>query len=331
MDRNFTPEKALSKFQEILKKEFSRRGFVKALFFAALALLSRSFFPKRVFALPRETAGRAGKRIKAAHDLAVVKGKDPYTNTEKAVNALGGMGLFVKPGDVVVVKPNIAWDRTPQQAANTDPGVVAALVSMCYAAGAKKVKVFDITCNNEQRCYSNSGIAEAARNKGASVFFADSWNIVKARFPYPSQMEGWPIVRDAVECDVFINVPVLKHHGLTGLTLSMKNLMGVCAGTRGLIHINIGRKLVDLTDYISPDLTVIDASRVLVRHGPSGGSLEDVVAMDTVIAGTDPVLADTYACTLVDRDPMSVPYIKEAVSRKFGSTDIAGADILKTG
>jgi len=255
-------------------------------------------------------------------------GEDSFKNTVEAIEAMGGMGRFVKKGEVVVVKPNMAWDRTPEQAGNTDPQVVAALVELCYKAGAKRVNVFDIPCNDDKRVYENSGIQEAAVKKGASVYFADHWNVVKAKFPYPSPMEGWPILRDAVVCDTFINVPVLKHHGLTKLTLSMKNLMGVCSGTRGIMHLDIGNKLADLTDFISPDLTVIDATRVLVRNGPSGGNLKDVVVKNKVFVATDPILADSYACQLMKHDPMDIPYIKAAAKRGFGKVDISKADIF---
>ena len=142
-------------------------------------------------------------------------------------------------------------------------------------------------------------------------------------------MKDWPVLRDAVECDVFINVPVLKHHGLTGLTLSMKNLMGICSGTRGMMHMGIGRKVSDLTDFIKPELTVIDATRVLMRNGPSGGNLEDVSALNKIIAGVDPVLCDSYAASMVNRDPESISYIKTAVERGIGSSDIGSAKILK--
>jgi uncharacterized protein (DUF362 family) len=238
------------------------------------------------------------------------------------------MARFVKKGETVVVKPNMAWDRTPAQAANTDPQVVAALVELCYRAGARRVNVFDIPCNDDRRVYEQSGIAAAAKAKGAEVFFADHWNVVKARFPFPSSMEGWPVLRDAVVCDKFINVPVLKHHGYTGLTLSMKNLMGVCSGNRGLMHLDIGGKLVDLVQYINPDLTVIDATRVLLRNGPSGGNEADVAAMNTVIAATDPTLADVYACGLVKKDPAEISYLRDAMRRGVGRHDLAAADIL---
>ncbi len=288
-------------------------------------------FLKMAFAKSVDSTGRPKKNIKGDHDLVVCEGKDSYENTVKAVAAMGGMGRFVKKDSVVVIKPNMAWDRNPAQAGNTDPQVVAALVDMCYKAGAKRVNVFDIPCNEERRVYANSGIEEAAKSKGAHVYFADHWNVVKAKFAYESPMEGWPILRDAVACDTFINVPVLKHHRLANLTLSMKNLMGVCSGTRGQMHNGIGRKLVDLTDFISPDLTVIDATRVLTRNGPSGGSLDDVITLNKVIVGTDPTLTDAYACSLVKQDPMSIPYIEEAVNRKFGSADISRAAIHKIG
>ena len=201
-------------------------------------------------------------------------------------------------------------------------------MDMCFKAGAKRVNVFDRTCNDAKRCYENSGIEKIAREKGANVYFADDWNVVKAKFDYKSPMEDWPVYRDALECDTFINAPVLKHHGLTGLTLSMKNLMGVCSGNRGLIHFDIGKKLAHLTDFIKPDLSVIDAYRVLTRNGPTGGNLEDVLDMKTVIVSADPVLCDSYAAKLMDKDPLSVNYIDQAVKLNLGNADITKADIL---
>jgi uncharacterized protein (DUF362 family) len=221
----------------------------------------------------------------------------------------------------------MGWDRTPEYAATTNPLVVATLVELCFQAGAKRVNVFDRTCNSEQRCYDSCGIKEAAQQKGANVYFVDDWNFVDAKFDYDSPMQDWPIYRDAIECDTFINVPVLKHHGLTKLTISMKNLMGVCGDNRGRIHADIGRKLVDLTDFISPDLTIVDAYRMLDNNGPSGGDLNDVKLLKTVIAGTDSTLTEVYASKLVGRDPLAIPNIYEAVKRGFGNSDINSADI----
>ena len=318
----------ISLLEDFFKKRISRREFVKLCFAGIMAFFTSSIFYKLARA---ENAydGRKRRHIPTDHDLVVVKGEDPYSMTVKAIEALGGMDRFVKKGHTVLIKPNMAWDRRPEQAGNTNPLVVAALVELCFKYGAKRVNVFDISCNEAKRCYENSGIAAIAKEKGANVYFTDDWNFVKAHFPYKSPMEGWPIYRDAIECDTFINVPILKNHSLTGLTLYMKNLMGVCGGNRGLIHDNIGIKLVHLTDFIKPDLTVLDAYRVLIRNGPSSRNLEDVEDYKTIIVGTDPTLVDSYACELVNKDPLSIPNIREAKDNNFGNFDIKKADILK--
>ena len=312
-------------------EKISRRQFLKlfgcgAGSFFLLHLLSRAGLAQLS---DNKFNGRPKRKIETAHDLVAVKGADPKAITHKAVESLGGMGKFVKPGATVVIKPNIGWDRSPEYAANTNPGVVAALVEMCVAAGAKRVNVFDITCNSNQRTYESSGILKAARDAGAKVYFADDWNFVNASFGYDSLMQNWPVFRDAIECDTFINVPVLKHHGLTKLTLGMKNLMGVCGGNRGKIHSDIGRKLVDMADFIRPELTVIDAYRVLTRNGPTGGNLEDVELRQTVIASADIGLADVYAAKFAGVDPETVPFIAHAIERGFARKDYAGRDILE--
>lgn len=311
--------------------KMTRKMFLQMSLAGLTALISGASFIKNLFAAPAPSGfnGRPKKAFNTAYDLVAVKGNDPYALTVKAVQELGGMDRFVGKDSVVLIKPNIGWDRNPDQAGNTNPQVIAALIDMSYAAGAKRVNIFDITCNDPQRCYSNSGIERIAKDKGAYIYFPDEWKVVNARFGYESPMEGWPILKDALECDTFINVPVLKHHSLTRLTLSMKNLMGVCGGNRGVIHQGIARKLVDLTSFLNPDLTIIDAFKVLVRNGPSGGDLNDVADMNTVLAATDPTLADTYACKLAGVDPMDVSYLSNAIERKIGNADLASARIAE--
>jgi len=306
----------------------TRNTFLKFCLLGTAAALSGSALARKAFASQASVMPRPKRKIKTDCDLAVASGADPYKNTVLAIDKLGGMGRFVKKGDTVVVKPNIGWDRSPEQAANTNPQVVAALVKMCLKAGAKRVNVFDVCCNDGPACYENSGILKAATDAGAKVWYPQERDAVLARFPYKSPMEGWPLVKEAVQCDTFINVPVLKDHGLTRLTLCMKNLMGVCTSSRGQMHRNIGTKLVDLTDFIAPELNVIDATRVLVRHGPTGGNLKDVVKMDKVLASADPSLVDAYACGLMKVDPMEVPYLKVAREREFGQTDPGKAKIV---
>ena len=321
----------VSIFESLPKRKITRKGFLKLCGIGAGSLALNSALVKFAFGQEEASTGRPGKKIKGLHDIVVAKGDDPYAMTVRAIEAMGGMGKFVRKNSTVLVKPNIGWDRSPEQAGNTNPQVVGAIVDLCFKAGAKRVNIFDRTCNDQKRCYENSGIEKIAREKGANVYSPDDWNVVKAKFNYKSPMEGWPIYRDALECDTFINVPILKHHSLTGLTISMKNLMGICSGPRGLMHFDIGTKLAHLTDFIKPDLNVIDAYRILKRNGPSSGNLADVVDMKTLIVGTDPVLCDAYSCVLMGQEPSSMSYLKQAVKYNIGKgdyADIAKSDIL---
>ncbi len=315
-------------FESLPEKKISRKKFIKLCGIGIGSLVLNNALFKFAFGKDDASTGRIVRKIKAVHDLAVVKGQDPYLMTLKAVEAMGGMEKFVAKNSTVLIKPNIGWDRSPEQAANTNPQVVGALIDMCFKAGAKRVNIFDNSCNDPRRCYENSGIEKIAKEKGANIYSPDDWNVIKAKFSYKSPMEGWPVYRDALECDTFINVPILKHHSLAGLTLSMKNLMGICSGNRGLIHFDMGTKLAHLTDFIKPDLTIIDAYKVLKKNGPTGGNLEDVIDMKTVLVGTDPVLCDSYACKLMEKEPLSISYINQAVKINLGSADIAKADIL---
>jgi len=315
-------------FERFPKKKITRKGFLKLCGIGAGSLVLNSALIKFAFGQEEVSTGRPGKKIKGLHDLVAVKGEDPYVMTLKAVEALGGMEKFVRKNSIVLIKPNIGWDRSPEQAGNTNPYVVGALVDMCFKAGAKRVNIFDNTCNDPKSCYKNSGIERIAKEKGANVYFPDGWNVLKAKFAYNSPMKDWPIYRDALECDTFINAPILKHHRLAELTISMKNLMGVCSGNRGFIHFDMGTKLAHLTDFIKPDLTIIDAYRVLKRNGPTGGNLEDVLDMKIILAGTDPVLCDSYAAKLMNKEPLSISCIGEAVKLNLGNADITKADIL---
>ncbi len=261
-------------------------------------------------------------------DLAVARGSSPAHITRAAVDALGGMKKFVGGGDVVVVKPNIAWDRTPEQAANTNPEVVAAIVAMCFDAGARKVKVFDRTVNDPRRCYVQSGIAEAVRRVGADVSYVEERRFREMTIK-GTILKSWPLYQDIFEADKVINVPVAKHHGLAKLTMSMKNWMGVMGGTRNRIHQQLDRSLVDLAMTIKPALTVLDAVRVLTGNGPQGGDLADVRKLDTVIAGTDQVAIDSYGATLFNMHGKDLGYVVLADRAGVGTMDLVQLNIRK--
>ena len=254
-------------------------------------------------------------------DLAVARGTPPAKITRAAIDALGGMKRFVSRGDVVVVKPNIGWDRTPEYAANTNPEVVAAIVGLCFEAGAKRVKVFDHPVSDPRRTYKQSGIADAASAAGASVSFIDDRKFKDMQINGHS-LKSWPLYTEVFEADKVINVPIAKTHGLSKLTLGMKNWMGVMGGWRGRIHQRVDESIVDLAMFIKPALTVLDAVRILTASGPQGGNLADVKRLDMVIAGTDAVAVDAFGATLFGMKPSELGCVRIGHRLKLGSMDL---------
>lgn len=238
--------------------------------------------------------------------------------TRKAIEGMGGMDRFISKGDVVWVKPNMGWDRIPEQAANTNPDVVAAVIEMCYQSGAKKVYVSDNTCAPQQNTFPRSGIQAAAIKAGADCYFLDSRKFRKTQINGKALGE-WEIYADIIAANKFINVPIVKHHYLCKATLGMKNLMGVAGGARGRFHQDLTRILPDLAQFIRPTLVVMDAVRVLTANGPTGGNLADVKRKDTVVASIDQVAVDAFGATLLGYKPEEIGYVVEANARGLGN------------
>jgi uncharacterized protein (DUF362 family) len=245
----------------------------------------------------------------------------------RAMTALGGMERFVSAGQNVVIKPNIGWDRTPEQCANTHPQVVATLVTLALEAGAKRVQVMDNTCNDARRCYRRSGIEAAAKAAGAKVAHLRSGRAVEMALG-GQIVKTWPVYREITDADVLINAPVAKHHALSRATLGMKNWFGAIGGRRNQLHQNVAQASVDMAAFFKPQLTVLDATRILLRNGPQGGNVEDVEQPRTVMAGTDPVAIDAFGGTLLGLSPEDLDHIALAEARGLGSRNWQAADIL---
>jgi uncharacterized protein (DUF362 family) len=241
--------------------------------------------------------------------------------TRAAVDALGGMSKFVSEKSVVLVKPNIGWNRAPQQAANTNPYVVEAVVEMCREAGAKKVKVLDHTINPARMTYARSGIKDAVKRAKGSMEFTDERKFKDKSIPEGQILKSWPVYEEALDVDVLINLPIAKHHSLTKLTLGIKNYMGLIQ-RREEVHTRIDQKLADLATVIKPHLIIMDAYRVLTAHGPNGGTPRDIKLAGQVIAGTDPVAVDSYAATLFGLKGEDVGYIKASHDMGLGEVDL---------
>ena len=241
--------------------------------------------------------------------------------TREAVNALGGMSKFVSEKSVVLVKPNIGWNRTPQQAANTNPYVVEAVVEMCWEVGAKRVKVMDHTINPARMTYARSGIQDAVKRAKGSMEFVDERKFKDKSIPEGQLLKSWPVYEEALDVDVLINLPIAKHHSLTKLTLGIKNYMGLIQ-RREEVHTRIDQKLADLATVIKPHLIIMDAYRVLTAHGPNSGTPKDIKLTGQVIAGTDPVAVDSYTTTLFGLKGEDVGYIKASYDMGLGEMDL---------
>lgn len=280
-----------------------RRQFLKRFSFAATALGFLPFFNFR------------SKLFAASLPQAVwVENGEPQQLLSVALKAYGGLERFINKGDVVVIKPNIGWDRPPELAATTNPELVAALVKACKQAGAKEVKVFDRTCNNSLRCYRSSKIQEMAQKAGARVE-----HIRRNKFKQLPiggvEIKEWPIYEEYLKADKVINVPIAKHHSLSRVTLGLKNLMGVMGDNRGTIHNHFAEKLTDIDRKILPTLTVIDAYRILTNNGPIGGNPKDVKVAKTLIMSDCTVSADYLALSLFGLTLDEVDHISRAYQK----------------
>lgn len=294
----------------------SRRTFLAQ---SALAGISAAHLPRLAFAEPPSAADALKMSIarwKGGKELPAALYR---TLTRRAIEALGGMKRFVSKTDVVWVKPNIGWNRSPEQAANTHPDVVAELVKLCFEAGAKTVKVGDHTCNQPEACYTRSGIGPAVEKLGGEMVYLDRSRFRKMDIK-GERLKQHPVYPEIVECDLVINVPVTKHHGSTRVSLCMKNYMGVVEDRRRF-HQDLPTTISDITRFMQPELCVLDATRMLTAHGPTGGRLEDVEVVNTVAAGTDIVALDAFGSELLGNKPTDIRTVVAGDKNKLGTLD----------
>ncbi|MCP4567249.1 MAG: DUF362 domain-containing protein [FCB group bacterium] len=252
--------------------------------------------------------------------IALAENENHIAALHKTLDALGGIKRFIQPGEKVVIKPNIGWDRTPEQAANTNPVLVGEMARLCIEAGASEVIVTDVTCNSAPRCYLRSGIKEAAEKAGAKAILPRDEDYLQADLG-GILLTDWPVLKHFIETDKLINMPIVKDHSLSRCTIGMKNLYGILGGRRNQLHQQIDQSIVDLARYCAPTLTVVDATRVLLRGGPTGGSLDDVAITNSVICATDQVAADARGAEFLDLIPDQIGHIVLAQKSGLGQID----------
>lgn len=277
---------------------------------------------------PDSTTVNTPEAVNGAAYLAVARGDDPAEITRRAIAAVGGMERFVKTGADVIIKPNICTDYYSfEYAATTNPIVVATLVSLAFGAGAGRVRVMDNPFGGSaQSAYKRSGIEDSVAAAGGEMEVMNQNKFRKAEIPNGLDITEWNFYKDILDADVVINVPIAKNHGTTGLTLGAKNLMGTILN-RGQIHANIHQRIADLVSRVRPALTVVDAVRILMDNGPTGGNLNDVKQLNTVIASADIVAADSYGASLFGITGSDIGYIKAASDMGLGIMDLTSIKI----
>jgi len=301
------------------KKEITRRKFLKIV--AAGTALG--------------VTGRSSLSFsKEEYDLAVISG-EPADATKKALEALGGISRFVKKGNRVVLKPNMSFARTPDVGATTHPLVVATVAEACIHAGARQVLILDYTLHRAELCLERTGIREACKNiSGVYVQAVQERKFFKeVPIPQGKVLDRVEVIKEVLDCDVLINLPVAKSHSATGVSLGIKGLMGLI-WDRESFHsrVNINQALSDLATIIKPKLTILDATRALTTGGPGGPG--KVLKTDLIIAGTDPVAVDSYGVTIApwygqNVKGRQVEHLLIAYQRGLGKIDTDQLKIFK--
>lgn len=309
----------------------TRKNFIQAL----RDTLSLSFLFYLVPSLFKNPL-TAESQTKTDFDLLALRGgSSPVDLFKSGIAQIGGMQRFVRKGSSVLVKPNIGWDRSPEYGANTNPDLVEAVIKECYKAGASKVYLFDHTCDQWQNCYKKSGIQNAAEKTGAELVPASSKEYyISTPLPKGRVLKEALVHKLFIQCDTVINIPVLKHHSSTGLTASMKNLMGV-VWDRGEWHRkDLHQCIADFSTYRKPDLVIIDGWRVMTRNGPRGYGISDTENMKYLFLSTDPVAADSASAMVLAKtsglkSPADIRYIKIAGEMGLGKNDLSKINIKR--
>jgi uncharacterized protein (DUF362 family) len=305
-----------------------RRDFLKTSVAAGAALSLN--FDKLQAALASGTAA-----VETAPDLVAVMGGEPEAMLDKALEALGGIGKYIKKGQKVVIKPNIGWDRTPELAGNTNPLLVKALVKRCLSAGASKVTVFDHTCDDWLKCYKSSGIEAAAKEAGAVVLPGNDEKYYRSvAIPGGVKIKEAKIHEALLEADAWINVPILKNHGGAKFSCAMKNLMGIVWDRRVFHSNDLQQCIADLCALQKkPALNIVDAYRMMHQNGPQGKSAADVATIKSLLVSPDIVAIDTAALGLFNQvkklDMAAVGHIGKGEALKLGSTKLDQLNIQR--
>jgi uncharacterized protein (DUF362 family) len=303
------------------RRQFVKKGFV----FSALG----SLFASTVGRMPLLATTKAAT-VPGNYDLVAVRRGEPVEMYRRAMQEMGGMERFVRPGQTVILKPNSSWDVPPVRAANTNPEVLKAIVEDCFSAGAERVFAFDHTCDNWEKSYDNSGVAEAVRQGGGQMLPANNERYYQeVDIPGAQRLTKAKVYERLMEADVFINIPILKHHASTTITIAMKNLMGVVWDRRFWHRNDLHQCIADFCLFRKPDLNIVDAYRVLTQNGPRGTSEADVTMMRSVLVSSDIVAVDAAGALMLGHQPEDIAHLRIAAGMKIGNMKLDELNIKR--
>ena len=303
------------------RRQFLRKGFI----YSALGSLYASTLGRIPLFAARSTNSSAGN-----YDLVAVRGGEPVEMYKRAMEEMGGMEQFVKPGQTVALKPNASWDVPPERAANTNPELVTAIVEDCLRAGASQVYAFDHTCDEWERSYDNSGIEAAVRKGGGRMLHAHlERSYTEVEIPGAKRLTKAKVHERLIQSDIFINVPVLKHHGATTVTIAMKNLMGVVWDRRFWHRNDLHQCIADFCLYRKPDLNIVDAYLVMTQNGPRGTSQSDLTRMRSLLVSADILAVDAAASRMLDHQPEDIGHLRIAAEMGIGQINLDELNIQR--
>lgn len=263
--------------------------------------------------------------------IASVKGEDRASMITKSIDMLGGISRFVKKGDVVAIKPNIAFATPATLGATTSPETVYEVARLCFSAGAKEVIVFDNPINSPESCYLISGISEATRKAGAKIIVPADNLFSNITLKDAKLIVDWPVFTSPLaRADKLIGISPVKDHHRSGASMSMKNWYGLLGGRRNIFHQNINGIISELATLVKPTLVILDGTVSMMRNGPTGGSFSDLKQTNTIIASTDMVAADALGITLLERQTDSIPYLAMAEALGAGISDLNLASLMES-
>jgi uncharacterized protein (DUF362 family) len=317
----------MSNDNKISRREFLARSAKAGISIAAAAGAASVLYEpdvRKMFSNPQVLSGLKDYSVAPIRGqaISIVSGTARSQTVRKAIELLGGICRFIKPGETVLLKPNIAFARPARICSTSHPDIIIETARLCLSAGAKKVLVTDNPINDPNSCFELSGIASAAKQGGAEIILPKDNLFRPVTLKGAKLINNWPILYEPLKnADKVMGIAVVKDHHRSGASMTMKNWYGLLGGGRSNFHTNINTIITELAMLVKPTLVILDATEIMVSNGPTGGSVSDLRQTNLMIAGCDQVAVDSFGATLLDMSPASLAYLVKAQAMGLGTTD----------